>query len=88
MGWMNAVILLGLVIVSLKQVTKYERGIKFTMGKFSEVVNPGWHLVIPVFQPLKKLSAYQGVRVTSQNASLRKPFGKIKAEFITKYGSA
>ena len=39
----------------LKQVDEYERGVMFTMGRFTGVKNPGWRIVIPVFQSLRKV---------------------------------
>ena len=39
-----------LVLMSIRQIDEYERGIKFTRGKFSSIMNPGWNLVIPIFQ--------------------------------------
>lgn len=44
-----------LVLACLRQVNQYERGVVYMMGKFSHVIEPGWHLVIPVFQVLKKI---------------------------------
>ena len=50
------IIIIGFVIlVSIKQVDEYERGIKFTMGKFSKTMEPGWKLVLPIFQSFKKV---------------------------------
>jgi regulator of protease activity HflC (stomatin/prohibitin superfamily) len=54
-------LILGIVLVIflflsfLKQVNQYERGLIFTMGKFSGVLEPGWRLVIPVFQTWQKI---------------------------------
>lgn len=44
-----------LILASLKQVNEYERGVVYTMGKFSGVVGPGWRLVWPIFQSFKKV---------------------------------
>ena len=50
------IIIIGLIIlVSIKQIDQYERGIKFTMGKFSKTMGPGWNLVLPIFQSFKKV---------------------------------
>lgn len=43
------------IIGSLRQVNQYERGVRFTMGRFSGIAEPGWRLVIPVFQTMKKV---------------------------------
>lgn len=39
----------------LRQINEYERGVRFTMGRFSDVVSPGWRLIIPVFQAMQKI---------------------------------
>lgn len=44
-----------LILASLKQVNEYERGIIFTMGRFSGVLKPGWRLVLPIFQTWQKV---------------------------------
>lgn len=50
------IILIGTVLLSsLKQVNQFERGVMFTMGRFSGVKEPGWRLVLPVFQTMTKV---------------------------------
>ncbi len=53
------IILLIIVIViflsSIRQINQYERGIKFTLGKFSKIMNPGWNIVLPIFQSYRKV---------------------------------
>lgn len=44
-----------ILIVSIRQVNQYERGIKFMLGKFTRIAEPGWRLVIPVFQSMQKV---------------------------------
>jgi regulator of protease activity HflC (stomatin/prohibitin superfamily) len=39
----------------LRQVNQYERGVMLTMGRFTGVVEPGWRIVVPVFQRLTKI---------------------------------
>jgi len=53
---------LGLIIIivivllsSIKQIDEYERGVKFSMGRFSKTMEPGWNLVLPIFQSFKKI---------------------------------
>lgn len=43
------------ILISLKQINEYERGVVFTMGRFSGVITPGWKMVIPVFQSFRKV---------------------------------
>ncbi len=62
------IVIVGL-ISSLRQVNQYERGITFTMGTYSSTVNPGWRLVIPVFQSMQKVDLrVKALDVPSQDA--------------------
>jgi regulator of protease activity HflC (stomatin/prohibitin superfamily) len=58
-----------LFFVSLKQVNQYQRGIMFTMGRFTGIKGPGWRLVIPVFQAMTKVDIrVKAVDVPNQKA--------------------
>lgn len=48
-------IILIVLLVSIRQVNEYQRGVKFQLGKYTQVVEPGWRLVIPVFQSMVKV---------------------------------
>ncbi len=39
-----------LILSGLKIVKEYERGVKFTLGKYSGIMKPGLRIVIPVIQ--------------------------------------
>jgi regulator of protease activity HflC (stomatin/prohibitin superfamily) len=57
------------LLASIKQINQYERGVKFTIGKFSGMMNPGWRLVIPVFQSYQKVDMrVRAVDVPDQEA--------------------
>lgn len=47
--------ILFLLVITIKQVNEYQRGIKFTLGKYSSTIEPGWRIVIPVIQSLTKV---------------------------------
>lgn len=47
--------LIVLFLLSLKQINEYERGVVYTMGKFTGIVEPGWRLIIPIFQTFRKV---------------------------------
>lgn len=53
--WFLIIIIAVIIICSIKQIDEYERGVKFSMGKFSKLMNPGWNLVLPIFQSFKKV---------------------------------
>ena len=63
------ILILIVVIASIKQINEYERGIKFTFGKFSKIMKPGWRLVFPVIQSYKKVDIRtKAVDVPAQEA--------------------
>ncbi len=58
-----------LLFVSIRQINQYERGVRFTMGRFTGMAEPGWRLVIPVFQSMKKVDLrLKAVDVPAQDA--------------------
>ena len=44
-----------LLVSSIRQIEEYERGILFSFGKFTRVLNPGWNIVLPIIQSYKKV---------------------------------
>lgn len=44
-----------LVLLSLKQINQFERGVLYTMGRFSGLMEPGWRIVWPIFQSYTKV---------------------------------
>lgn len=66
-------IILGIIIIiilsSIKQINEYERGIKFSFGKFSKIMEPGWRIVLPIFQSYRKVDIRtKAVDVPEQDA--------------------
>src|SRR3990167_9991158 len=62
-------IALFVVIASIRQINQYERGVKFTFGKFTSVMEPGWRLVWPIIQGYEKVDVRtKAVDVPDQNA--------------------
>ena len=58
-----------IIVCSIKQVNEYERGILFQFGKFRKVLNPGWHIVLPIFQSFQKIDIRtKAVDVPEQDA--------------------
>ncbi len=43
------------ILISIKQVNQFERGIKFSFGRYSGMMEPGWRLVLPVIQSYQKV---------------------------------
>ena len=66
-------VIIGIIVIiflaSIKQINEYERGIKFKLGKFSKIMNPGWNLVLPIFESYKKVDIRtKAVDVPEQDA--------------------
>ena len=63
------VLLVIVVLGSIKQIDQYERGIKFHRGKFKSIMNPGWNVVLPIFQSYRKVDIRtKAVDVPEQDA--------------------
>lgn len=74
MGLIFFILFIGIFIclISIKQIDQYERGIKFTKGKFDSIMEPGWNFVMPIFQSYKKVDIRtKAVDVPSQEAITR-----------------
>ena len=72
------ILIIFIILISIKQINEYERGILFGLGKFKKVLNPGWNLVFPIFQTFKKADIRTKVSdvpeqdaITKDNVSIR-----------------
>ena len=80
---LNGGILIGIVIVwilliSIKQIDEYQRGILFSFGKFSRILKPGWHIVLPIINRVvkvdirtKTVDVPEQEAITRDNVSIR-----------------
>ncbi|MDD3007028.1 MAG: slipin family protein [Candidatus Pacebacteria bacterium] len=58
-----------LLLVSIKQINEYERGVRFSLGKYSGIMEPGWRLIIPILQSYQKVDIrVKAVDVPDQDA--------------------
>lgn len=48
-------VLVVVAIVFIRQINQYERGVILSLGKFSGIKQPGWRIVVPVFQSMYKV---------------------------------
>ena len=63
------VVLLIVILSSIIEIKEYERGIKFSRGKYKCSLEPGWHIIIPIFQSYKKIDIRtKAVDVPAQDA--------------------
>ncbi len=63
------IVFIFLVLKSIVQINQYERGVKFTQGKYTETMEPGWKIVWPIIQSYKKIDIRtKAVDVPEQDA--------------------
>src|SRR3989338_2273209 len=66
------IFVVAVAVVVLRQVNQYERGVKFTLGKFTAVAEPGWRIIIPGFRSMTKVDMrVKAVDVPDQKAITR-----------------
>lgn len=70
MGWYFILgIILFIILISIRQINQYQRGVKFMLGKYIGIKNPGWRLVIPIIQSMTKVDIrVKAVDVPDQDA--------------------
>ena len=76
--WFIVIIVVIILLRSIVQIDEYERGVKFSKGKFSKIMQPGWNLVLPIFKSYKKIDIRTKVVdvpeqdvITKDNVSVR-----------------
>jgi len=72
MSYIFVLIIVFILLISIRQINQYEKGVKFTFGKFSSVMEPGWRIVLPVIQGYHRVDIRtKAVDVPDQNAITR-----------------
>lgn len=49
------IIIIIVALASIKQIDEYQRGVLFTFGKFTRILEPGWHIIWPIINTFKKV---------------------------------
>ncbi len=63
------IIFIILIFSFIRQINQYQRGVLFTFGRFTKIVQPGWHVILPVFQSMQKVDIRtKAVDVPDQDA--------------------
>lgn len=79
------IFLILIILASLKQINEYERGVKFTAGKFTKIINPGWRLVFPIFQSYKKVDIRTKVDDVPEQEAITKDNVSVKINAVIYY---
>ena len=54
-GLFIIILIVIIALGSIKQINEYERGILFHRGKYAKMLNPGWHIIWPIFYSMRKV---------------------------------
>ena len=84
---MGVLIILIIIVLmtSVRQINQYERGILFTCGKFSRVLEPGWRLVLPIFQFFKKVDIRTKAVDVPEQEAITKDNVSVKINAVVYY---
>ncbi len=74
-----------IVLSSIRQIGEYEKGIKFTRGKFKKVMEPGWHIVLPIFQSYEKIDIRTKTKDVPEQDAITKDNVSIKINAVLYY---
>ena len=44
-----------IILSSIRQINQYQRGVKFRLGKYIGMRQPGWRLVLPIFESMQRI---------------------------------
>lgn len=79
------IVLVVIILSSIRQINEYERGILFTCGKFSKVLEPGWRLIMPIFQSYRKVDIRTKAVDVPEQETITKDNVSIKINAVIYY---
>ena len=85
MSVMLIIIAIIILLNSIKQISEYERGVKFTCGKYTKTMLPGWRLVFPIFQSYKKIDIRTKVIDVPEQEVITKDNVSVKINAVIYY---
>ncbi len=78
-------IILFIVLISIKQINEYERGILYTFGKFTRILTPGWRLVFPIINSYDKVDIRTKTVDVPEQEAITKDNVSIKINAVLYY---
>jgi len=79
------IIVLMIVLTSIRQIGEYERGLKFARGKYKSIMEPGWHIVWPIFESYRKVDIRVKVIDVPEQDAITKDNVTIKINAVIYY---
>lgn len=53
--WTIIVIVLIIILSAIRQINEYQRGVKFRLGRYIKVLQPGWRIILPIIESMVKV---------------------------------
>lgn len=67
--WITLALIGVVILISIKQINQYQKGVKFMLGKYVGLMEPGWRIVFPIIQFYRKIDLrVKAVDVPDQEA--------------------
>ena len=83
--WIIGAAIVVILIASLKIINQYERGVKFTLGRYTGTMNPGPRLVIPLIQSYRKVDVRQTTIELPPQEVMTKDSVPVKIDAVVYY---
>lgn len=71
-----------IILSSIRQINEYERGIKFRLGKFLKIMNPGWNIVLPIINTYSKVDIRTKVIDVPEQEAITKDNVSVKINAV------
>lgn len=79
------IIIIVIILSSIRQINQYERGVKFTLGRFTKIMEPGLSLVIPIIQSYRKVDIRTKVVDVPDQEAITKDNISVKINAVVYY---
>ena len=71
-GWWWIALIVAFALTGLKVVNEFERGVRFTLGRYSGIMKPGLRLVIPIIQSWQRMDLSKR-SPSARRSTIRRP---------------
>jgi regulator of protease activity HflC (stomatin/prohibitin superfamily) len=84
-GTVVAIAVVIYILLGLKVVNEYERGVKFTLGKYSGIMTPGLKIVLPILQSWNRIDIRTKVIDVPDQEAITKDNVTVKINAVLYY---
>lgn len=74
-----------IILISIRQINEYERGIFYSFGKFRKLLSPGWHIVLPIINSYDKVDIRTKTVDVPEQEAITKDNVSIKINAVLYY---